>query len=68
MPRITQTDDRRAAGSSPMRGGALRCERCGTTWFDQLTRHVAWMAKTCRRCGGSLHEERRGVADMRVVA
>jgi hypothetical protein len=50
-----------------MRGGAMRCERCGTTWFAQLTGHATWLARTCRRCGGHLHTERRAQADMRVA-
>ncbi len=60
--------DRRAPTSGPMRGNALRCERCGTTWFAQLTAHASWLAHRCRRCGGDLHGERRLQAQMRVVA
>ena len=59
--------DRRSPGSAPLRAGALRCERCGTTWFAKLTGHAAWLAGTCRRCGGHLHAERRA-RGMRVVA
>ena len=66
--RFTGKEDRRAPDSGPLRGNALRCERCGTTWFGQLTAHAAWLARTCRRCGGNLHSERRTSAQMRVVA
>ena len=52
-------EDRRGPGSRPLRSGALRCEECGTTWFDHLAQHYV-AACTCRRCGGRLHGERRG--------
>ena len=51
--------DRRGPGSRPLRAGALRCESCGTTWFDRLAQFYADACK-CRRCGGRLHGERRG--------
>jgi hypothetical protein len=51
--------DRRAPGSMPLRDGALRCEDCGTTWFDRLAVHLKGLERRCRRCGGSLHTERR---------
>lgn len=50
--------DRRAPGSSRLRPGALRCDACGTTWFDPLAQHYADACR-CRRCGGKLHGERR---------
>jgi hypothetical protein len=52
--------ERRAPGSGPLRTGALRCEDCGTTWFDQLAEHIVGVGRRCRRCGGQLHTERRG--------
>ena len=51
--------DRRAPESRPLRTGALRCEACGTTWFDALAQPYAAVGR-CRRCGGRLHGERRG--------
>jgi len=51
--------DRRASGTRPLRMGALRCGSCGTTWFDQLTAHLRGLQRSCRRCGGELHAERR---------
>jgi hypothetical protein len=51
--------DRRRPDSRPLRSGALRCETCGTTWFDPLAQYYATACK-CRRCGGRLHGERRG--------
>ncbi|HEX2087685.1 MAG TPA: hypothetical protein VHF89_18515 [Solirubrobacteraceae bacterium] len=51
-------NDRRSPASSLLRAGALRCEECGTTWFDALAQHYA-AACRCRRCGGRLHGERR---------
>jgi len=51
--------DRRKPESPPLRAGALRCEECGTTWFDQLAEYVVRTGRRCRRCGGSLHTERR---------
>ena len=51
--------DRRAPGSRLLRAGALRCEDCGTTWFDQLAEQIAGVGRRCRRCGGRLHTERR---------
>jgi hypothetical protein len=56
---LTTGLDRRAPGSTPLRAGALRCEDCGTTWFDQLAVHVVNAGRKCRRCGGTLHTERR---------
>jgi hypothetical protein len=58
--------ERRAPGSSPLRAGALRCESCGTTWFDALAQHYAAACK-CRRCGGRLHGERRGMLAARAA-
>jgi hypothetical protein len=37
----------------------MRCEGCGTTWFDQLAAQLAVGWSHCRRCGGALHGERR---------
>ena len=51
--------DRRAAGSGPLRSDALRCEGCGTTWFDHVAAQLASGWSHCRRCGGTLHGERR---------
>jgi hypothetical protein len=51
--------ERRAADSKPLRSGAMRCEDCGTTWFDQLAELAVRAGRTCRRCGGTLHTERR---------
>ena len=50
--------DRRSTLSAPLRPGALRCEGCGTTWFDRMAQYYA-SACRCRRCGGRLHGERR---------
>ena len=52
-------DDRRMPESRELRAGALRCEECGTTWFDQLAEYVVRTGRRCRRCGGRLHTERR---------
>ena len=52
--------ERRAPGSRALRAGALRCEDCGTTWFDQLAEQIVGVGRRCRRCGGQLHTERRG--------
>ena len=60
MERQIQSD-RRAPGSRSLRPGALRCDACGTTWFDPLAQHYADACR-CRRCGGRLHGERRGAA------
>jgi hypothetical protein len=54
-----EQSDRRQPGTRPLRPGALRCEACGTTWFDRLA-YVYANACRCRRCGGRLHGERRG--------
>jgi hypothetical protein len=51
--------DRRAPGTAPLRAGALRCEGCGTTWFDHVAAQLANGWARCRRCGGTLHGERR---------
>lgn len=51
--------DRRGTESRPLRSGALRCEECGTTWFDQLAEAIVRTGRRCRRCGGQLHTERR---------
>jgi hypothetical protein len=59
--------ERRAQDSRPLRPGALRCESCGTTWFDPLAQHYATVCK-CRRCGGRLHGERRGLAALKTAA
>ena len=50
--------ERRSAGTRPLRPGALRCDACGTTWFDALAQAYAATCR-CRRCGGTLHGERR---------
>jgi hypothetical protein len=52
--------ERRDPASRALRPGALRCEDCGTTWFDQLADHIVGVGRRCRRCGGRLHTERRG--------
>lgn len=57
MEREMQSD-RRSPASAPLRAGALRCEACGTTWFDALAQFFASSCR-CRRCGGRLHGERR---------
>ena len=59
--------DRRAPDSSRLRAGALRCESCGTTWFDRLAQYYAAACK-CRRCGGRLHGERRGAVTVATRA
>ena len=51
--------DRRASESAPLRTGALRCDGCGTTWFDHIAAQFANGWSHCRRCGGTLHGERR---------
>ena len=51
--------ERRAPESGLLRAGALRCEDCGTTWFDQLASQIVGAGRRCRRCGGQLHTERR---------
>jgi hypothetical protein len=53
------SEDRRRPESGALRVGALRCEDCGTTWFDQLAEHIVRIGRKCRRCGGRLHTERR---------
>jgi hypothetical protein len=58
--------DRRAPDSPPLRTGAMRCEACGTTWFDSLAYQYATGCR-CRRCGGRLHHERRGAARFSTV-
>jgi rRNA maturation endonuclease Nob1 len=60
--------DRRRPGSGPLRPGALRCEDCGTTWFDQLAAVVVHSGRRCRRCGGRLHTERRKSAGGEAAA
>jgi transposase-like protein len=45
----------------------MRCTSCGTTWFDQLTTYVRGLQRSCHRCGGELHAERRSVAAARAV-
>jgi len=52
-------EDRRRPGSEPLRADALRCEDCGTMWYDQLAELIASVGRRCRRCGGRLHAERR---------
>jgi len=59
---MTQKLERRTAGSKPLRPGSLRCEDCGTTWFDQLADLAVRAGRRCRRCNGRLHTERRGTA------
>ena len=61
-----ETEDRRAPASTQLRHGALRCEACGTTWFDALAQHYATACR-CRRCGGRLHGERRARAAVASV-
>jgi hypothetical protein len=60
MAVTTGVEDRRRPDSRPLRAGAIRCEDCGTTWFDQLAEHIVNVGRRCRRCGGALHTERRG--------
>lgn len=51
--------ERRAADSKPLRPHAMRCQDCGTTWFDQFAELAVRAGRSCRRCGGTLHTERR---------
>lgn len=51
--------ERRSPQSAPLRSGAMRCSDCGTTWFDQLADLAVRAGRSCRRCGGRLHIERR---------
>jgi hypothetical protein len=46
----------------------MRCASCGTTWFDQLTTYVRALQRSCHRCGGELHAERRRAAAARAVS
>jgi hypothetical protein len=66
--RTYEGPDRRSENSGPLRPGALRCEDCGTTWFDQLAQHIAGAGRRCRRCGGHVHTERRDGADQSALA
>jgi hypothetical protein len=52
--------ERRAPQSSLLRPGALRCQACGTTWFEQHAELAVRAGRCCKRCGGKLHTERRG--------
>jgi hypothetical protein len=63
---MTGVVDRRAPGSKQLRAGAIRCEDCGTTWFDQLAEHIVDAGRRCRRCGGQLHTERRRRSQLRA--
>ncbi|HEV2999921.1 MAG TPA: hypothetical protein VGW75_04195 [Solirubrobacteraceae bacterium] len=65
MRSLRGEDDRRAPGSTALRPGALRCESCGTTWFDRMAQYYA-AACRCRRCGGRLHGERRAAGRLAV--
>ena len=57
---MTMTDaERRSQASAPLKPGAMRCTDCGTTWFDQLAHLAVRAGRSCRRCGGMLHTERR---------
>lgn len=60
--------DRRSPESRQLRHGALRCEDCGTTWFDQLADQIVSTGRRCCRCGGALHTERRTFAGERQPA
>lgn len=51
--------ERRSPKSTLLKPGAMRCGDCGTTWFDQLAHLAVRAGRSCRRCGGSLHVERR---------
>ena len=51
--------ERRAPQSSLLRAGALRCEDCGTTWFEQHAELAVRAGRCCKRCRGRLHTERR---------
>jgi hypothetical protein len=58
--KMTMTDaERRSQASAPLKPGAMRCTDCGTTWFDQLAHLAVRAGRSCRRCGGLLHVERR---------
>ncbi len=52
-------EERRTSGAGSLRPGALRCEDCGTTWFEQHAELAVSAGRCCRRCGGRLHTERR---------
>ena len=65
---IERAQERRAPQSKPLGTGALRCEACGTTWFEQLVEHIVGVGCHCRRCGGQLHTERRKRSGARSAA
>ena len=52
-------EERRSPQSTPLRPGAMRCQGCGTTWFDQHAELAVGAGRSCRRCGDRLHTERR---------
>ena len=60
--------ERRAPQSAPLRHGSMRCGECGTTWFDQHPELAVAAGRSCRRCGGRLHTERRQPALQQEVA
>ena len=60
-------EDRRSGDGSRLRPGALRCEDCGTTWFDQHPQLAVSAGRCCRRCGGRLHTERRQPAVVKAA-
>ena len=60
--------ERRSTQSAPLRPGALRCGNCGTTWFEAHAELAACAGRSCRRCGGALHTERRQAAAVRRAA
>ncbi len=55
---MKRAEDRRSPATAQLRAGALRCEDCGTTWFDAIAQYHAADCR-CRRCGGRMHGERR---------
>ncbi len=59
--------EERRSGGVPLRPGALRCEDCGTTWFEQYAELAVSAGRCCRRCGGRLHTERRQPAMERAA-
>jgi len=60
-------NERRSSQSAPLRPGALRCCDCGTTWFDAHADLAARAGRSCRRCGGALHTERRQATARRAA-
>ena len=64
---MQDSTERRSPQSTELRPGAMRCTDCGTTWFDQLAHLAVRAGRSCRRCGGKLHTERRQNAVTRAA-